>query len=308
MVMNSQITKFDAMQKRIREIVIKEDRPFSFIDLKSFEIDGIQYELKHGTIRNYLSKLTKTGEVEFAYNSGIAFYTLPGKTFPYYVTANRVGGSSPLLLHQLPIKDTPIYKWIKNRRFDKQALHDIRITFQANGIWLLFCKRHPNLVNNDNQDLRLPTQTFFKYLDIGITIHHTDTVSISIGCSFRPIALDVPDLFQLIEVLTRVEVHLSNAINELVALDLDASKVSVPRFTTWMVRMWHFGLDTLDEYDKAEFHVAFEEGISDLFRIYTKRMKDKRIIVRAERQEHPNEDVMLALVKKLYPNGQLIGS
>ena len=225
------------------------------------------------------------------------------------MTAHHMGGScssSSLLLHQLPIKSIPIYKWIKNRRFDRQVLHDIRITLEASGIWLLFSKRHPNLVNNDNQDLRLPVLTFFEDLDIGIKIHHSDTVSISIGCSFRPIALDVPVLFQLIEALTRVEVHLTNAINGLIAHDLTAPKVSVPRFTTWIVKMWHFGIDSLVEYDKMEFHVTFEEGISDLFRIYTKRMKNERVIVRAERQEYPNQPFVDALVKKLYPNGRLI--
>lgn len=163
-------------------------------------------------------------------------------------------------------------------------------------------------MNNANQDLRLPSLTFFEYLDVGITIHHSDTVSIAIGCSFRPVALDVPDLLQLIEALTRTEIHLTNAANELIAHDLNAPRVSVSRFTTWTVKMWHFGIDTMDEYDKEEFHVTFEEGISDIFRIYAKRMKNKRVIVRAERQEYPNQDFMVALVKKLYPNGQLINS
>lgn len=163
-------------------------------------------------------------------------------------------------------------------------------------------------MDNNNQDLRLPSLTFFEYLDVGIIIHHSDTVSISIGCSYRPIALDVPDILKLVEALTRTEMHLTNAINELVAHDHKAQRISVPRFTTWIVKMWHFGVDTLDEYDKEEFHVTFEEGISDIFRIYAKRMKNKRLIVRAERQEYPNEDLMLALVKKLYPNGQLINT
>ena len=215
-------------------------------------------------------------------------------------------GAPFLLLHQLPIKNTPIYRWLKYRRIDKQALHNFRLTFEANGIWKCFQKIHPDLVDNNNQDLHLPSLTFFEYLDIGITIHHTDTASISIGCSFRPVALDIPDLFQLIEERTRIEIHLAKEINEFKLLDLDGPRVSVPRFTTWIVKMWHFGVDTLDEYDKEEFHVTFEEGISDLFRIYTKRMKNKRVIVRAERQEYPNEDIMLALVKKLYPNGKLI--
>jgi hypothetical protein len=304
------MTKFNAMRKKIMQIVIQDERPFSFIDFKSFEIDGKRYELEHGTIRNYFSRLTKVGEIEFAYNSGVAFYTLPGKKFTKDVTANHVGGSysSSLSLHQLPIKNTPIYKWIKNRRFDKQALHDIRLTFEAKGIWTIFHAIYPNLVNDNNQDLRLPSLIFFEYLNIGITIHHSDTVSIYIGCSCKPIALDVPDILQLIEALTRTEMQLINTMNEVIAHHLKVPKLSIPRFTTWMVKMWHFGVDTLDEYDKEEFHVTFEEGISDIFRIYTKRMKNKKVIVRAERQEYPNEDFMLALVKKLYPNGRLINS
>jgi hypothetical protein len=301
------ISKYNAMRKRINEVVVLEERPFSFIDFKSFIVDGVQYELKHGVIRNYLSKLTRCGEIEFAYNCGVAFYTLPGKTFAKDVTPNHMEGPFSLI-HQLPIRNTPIYKWLKNRRFDKQALHDIRLTFEATGIWTIVQGIHHNLVSKNNKDLCLPSLTFFEYLDVGITIHHSDTVSVSIGCSHRPIALDVPDILQLIEALTRTEMHLTNTVNELIAHDLKAPRISVPRFTTWIVKMWHFGVDTLDEYDKEEFHVTFEEGISDIFRIYAKRMKNKRLIVRAERQEYPNEDLMLALVKKLYPNGQLINS
>ncbi|MGH9982501.1 MAG: hypothetical protein ACRD8W_00920 [Nitrososphaeraceae archaeon] len=292
------------MRKRIKEIVVLEERPFSFIDFKSFIVDGVRYKLKHGVIRNYLSKLTRSGEIEFAYNSGVAFYTLPGKTFTKYVTPNHMEGPSSLI-HQLPFRNTPIYKWLKNRRFDKQALHDIRLTFEANGIWTMFHTTHPNLVNDNNKDIHLPSLTFFEYLDIGITLHHSDTVSISIGCSYRPIALDIPDILQLIEALTRIEMHLMNAVN---VHSLNTPRVLVPRFTTWIVKMWHFGIDTLDEYDKEEFHVTFEEGISDIFRIYAKRMKNKRLIVRAEHQEYPNERLILALVKKLYPNGRLINS
>jgi len=89
------MNKLNAMRKRIREIVILEERPFSFLDLKSFEVNGTRYELEHGVIRNYLSKLTRYGEIEFAYNSGVAFYTLPGRNFTKDVTANHVEGSLP---------------------------------------------------------------------------------------------------------------------------------------------------------------------------------------------------------------------
>src|SRR5918996_1896805 len=119
----SKMNKLNAMRKQIRRIVILEERPFSFIDLENFEVNGTRYELKHGTIRNYLSKLTRSGEIEFAYNSGVAFYTFPGKKFTKDVTANHMGGSSSLILHQFPIRNIPIYRWLKYRRIDKQALH-----------------------------------------------------------------------------------------------------------------------------------------------------------------------------------------
>lgn len=42
-------------------------------------------------------------------------------------------------------------------------------------------------------------------IDVTPTIHHTDTVSIAIGCSYRPIALDIKDIINLFEVLVRTE-------------------------------------------------------------------------------------------------------
>jgi hypothetical protein len=71
--------------------------------------------------------------------------------------------------------------------------------------------------------------------------------------------------------------------------------------------MWRFGLDSKDEYTGKELHVTFEEGIlSDLYRIYTKRMKDGKNIVRVEHQEYPNQEYADALVQKLFPDGHLI--
>ena len=49
--------------------------------------------------------------------------------------------------------------------------------------------------------------------------------------------------------------------------------------------MCPFGVDSIDEYTGKEFHITFEEGMSDLFRIYTKRMENNKQKVRAEHQE-----------------------
>ena len=36
--------------------------------------------------------------------------------------------------------------------------------------------------NPGNQDVRLPILTFFDYIDVRVTSHHTDTVSVAISC------------------------------------------------------------------------------------------------------------------------------
>ncbi len=69
--------------------------------------------------------------------------------------------------------------------------------------------------------------------------------------------------------------------------------------------LWHFGIDTLDAYGKNGFHVTFEEGISDVYRVYTKR-KGSKDIVRLEHQEYPNQAFADAAVRKLFPDGHLL--
>jgi hypothetical protein len=285
-----------AMKLKIREIVLIEQRPFSFVDFREFEVGGEKYEMDHGTFRNNISALRKAGEVELAFRSKPAFYTIPGKKFSKSMTQDHMGAVINTVINEPLLRQTPIYKWLKNRPTHKQSLHNIRLTFEATGIWNTFSKVYLTLVNPDNKDITLPTLLYFDYIDVIVTIHQTDTVSVAIACSFRPIAIDIPDLLQLCEVLTRTEICLAN----------DSHSITIPRYTKWIVKMWHFGVDTIDEYGKEEFHVTFEEGMSDLYRIYTKRMKDGKNIVRVEHQEYPNQEYVDALVRKLYPDGHLI--
>jgi hypothetical protein len=148
---------------------------------------------------------------------------------------------------------------------------------------------------------------FFEYIDVIVTIHHTNTVSVAISCSCKPIVIaDIKDILQLSEALMRTEQYLKNII-ESKCWNTDSCNIAIPYYRKWIVKMWHFGLDSKDEYTGKEFHVTFEEGIlSDLYRIYTKRMKDDRNIVRLEHQEYPNQEYADALVRRLYPDGHLI--
>ena len=49
-----------ALWKRITQIVQTENRPFSFVDfVPTFEVDGQNYTIAHGTFRNKMSQMLK---------------------------------------------------------------------------------------------------------------------------------------------------------------------------------------------------------------------------------------------------------
>ena len=66
------------------------------------------------------------------------------------------------------------------------------------------------------------------------------------------------------------------------------------------------GVDTAGEYTGKEFEITFGDGVSALYMIYTKRMKDGKNRDRSERKEHPNQEHVDAIVRKLLPDGHLV--
>src|SRR5215467_12325303 len=59
------------------------------------------------------------------------------------------------------------------------------------------------------------SSVYFDYLEVAVTIHHTNTVSVAISCSFKPIAVDIPDILPLCEALTRTEINLAGLFRRL---------------------------------------------------------------------------------------------
>jgi len=59
--------------------------------------------------------------------------------------------------------------------------------------------------------------------------------------------------------------------------------------------MWYFGVDSIDEYTGKEFHVTFEDGMSDLFRIYTKRMENNK-----QRSEQNTKNILAKMLHVAY--------
>jgi hypothetical protein len=204
----------------------------------------------------------------------------------------------------VPASNNPFYKFIKDLPMDKHALHDIRMRFKVNGIWSILSSKlelHPV-----SKDISLQTWSF-NNLIIKTTVHKTDTVSVIVCCSYRPIAVDISGIIRLTEALTRVEERLSVLVNHcyngdntsLLSLSSPASAIVIPKHATWIVTMWHFGMDVLTEYTGEKFSVTWEIGKNELIRVYSKDLKEKGTRIRLERQEYPHKPLSDAIEEKL---------
>ena len=108
-------------------------------------------------------------------------------------------------------------------------MHNIRLTFQSIGIWDIFSKVYQDLIEYNSQDIKLQPLKFFNYIDITITIHHTDTVSVAVACSSRPIVIDANDILLVYEALTRTETYLSSIIaSNCTSDDNCSSTITIP--------------------------------------------------------------------------------
>jgi hypothetical protein len=100
---------------------------------------------------------------------------------------------------------------IQNLPFEKSSLHDIHLRFEVKGIWSILSVNSSCEINPISKDIRLaPVKV--GAIRIRITVYKTDTVTVVVGCSFAPIAVDVMGIIRLSNVLTRVEERLSRVI------------------------------------------------------------------------------------------------
>jgi hypothetical protein len=107
-----------------------------------------------------------------------------------------------------PLSSASSVSFIDSLPADKHALHDIRFRFKVDNIWTVITTNHPELKPNDvSIDISLDPITTHD-LTIKVTVHHTDTVSVIVACSLRPVAADIKGLLQLSNALTRVEERL----------------------------------------------------------------------------------------------------
>jgi hypothetical protein len=294
-----------AMEKHMANLVHCENTPFSYRDFTAFEVDGQEYRMSHGTYRNKILGLTKSGKVEKVYNAGIAFHTLKGKVFGKPMTSDHEGVCNS--------KMDSFSRFINDLPTERAALHDIRLKFKVPDMWNTISSTHNRFpINQYSEDICIPTWKFDDLL-IRVVIHKTDTISVIIACSLTPIPVSVGGIIHLSTTLTRVEERLATLlINNGCGSDtqgvVDTSstvnsrsdrQLRIPDHRLWLVTMWHFGADALVEYAGEKFEFTWEESKHILIRAYTKTMKDRKTRIRLERQEYPNKTFPKIIEEKL---------
>lgn len=302
----------NVMFKHMHHIVTVENRPFSYRDFLSFIVDDTEYSLEHGTIRNKFLQFKKEGKIELDYTSGIAFYTLKGKRFGKSSMTSYHTSGNPF-----NYKQNFLYNILKDIPLEKNAVHDIRLRLTVNGIWKLFANdlqdtNNPSFhINYQSRDISLPTEKIDELL-IRTVIHKTDIVSVIVGCSLRPVILDIPGIIKFSIALTRLEERLNVLVNERLNSDLQLNNCQtlfikkrdklIPDFRTWTITMWHFGRDALLSFTGEKFCIELQDGLGVLTRIYTKQFNSKDTKIRIERQEYPKTSLSEAIDQKLSNN------
>ena len=204
------------------------------------------------------------------------------------------------------VDNCSIYRLIQNLPIGRNALHDIHLRFNVEGIWPVLSTTFK--IDSFSKDIRLP-EWEIRDLSVKTTVHRTDTVSVVVGGSYHPIAVDFNGIIRLSNALTSVEERLSNSIQESRTSTgkQDDDRV-VPDHMGWIVTMWHFGVDGVTEYTGEKFSCTWEVGQNALIRAYTKDFRNGNTRIRLERQEYPRKSLAYAIEEKLNstrtsPNG-----
>jgi hypothetical protein len=326
----------EAMIEHLAYIVLAEGRPARTRDFLNFEVNGVAYSLKPGTIRNHLSHLRRLEEIEIDYKSVCTLYTLPG-----YSRRKSLMTSD----HALVSSRRDLAGLISRLAYGTASAHDIRLRFSAGIYDVLSVLAAPTPPADDDacvdsehsaraspgdgdisvskrkrsKDLVLKPMRLDRGLVGKVTVHRSGVASVILACSEMPIRFDIGGLVRLTAALARIEERLLSLIDTAVRLDAAANfaansssgagLLSVPEFGTWVVTMWHVGFDSLERYAGERFEIAWEDFTGAWTRAYTKLLKevDRRgraksrslPVTRLERQEYPDIPVRTAVEEKL---------
>lgn len=290
--------KNDIMFQRIRYIVTVEHRPFSYQDFLDL--------MKHGTFRNKISKLRREGIVELVRNSHVTLYTLKGYSFgnrlPMTISPMDISSVIPVtgVISLTAASETNNFLgYLKSLNTSTNSIHDIHTKFTVPYIYRIVSSnpKYSKLINPVSKDIVLGID-IIEELRLSTTIHRTDTVTVSLGCTTLPIILDERGVTRLSCALTRIEERLSRRLDECGDTLGGGERIPMPDNKSWQVTLWHFGKDKFhNEFSAKGQSLTWANG-REVLRTYIKEINGKKIN-RQERQEYPNKSIQDALDDKM---------
>lgn len=291
----------------MEHITYQDHRPFTYMDFLEFSVNGEKCSVAYGTFRNKIRTIFKD-EVEVLYYSPMASYTLKGSPIANSVTDTHTGDTmdttdtidildqnSPNAINKYAhICNHPVYKGIKNLPWSKRSIHDIRLRFEIPKIWNYLLSNNYTISNSNNQSIDLfdEEENNIKFY---VNVYKSNTISVSLGCSFFPIEIDIHGIMRLWNTLAIIEERLRSKIY--------CDTFTIPNHKRWTVTMWHFGRDALISYSGERYTVEFGLAKEMLFRIYTKDWSNGKKKVRIEKQEYPMKAIQDAIEDKLSQTG-----
>ncbi|MGA7370081.1 MAG: hypothetical protein WBX01_13205 [Nitrososphaeraceae archaeon] len=267
----------EALLKRLKYINDTQYRPACYKDFEEFEVDGKLYKLERSTLRNKFSVLKNGGYIERYYNSRASFFVLKGIKFGRQRTQHATTEHS---ISQLSEAIQVLPK-------ESKGLHDIHTSFQVLDIWQILSESKRFKVNEHNKGILLPPFNI-DGLKIIANIHHTDTVTVTVACSKNPISAEIDNVdgvIRLAAALARTQERIQRIVDECEKLLPGGyESIIIPDSNTWMVKMWHFGVDSKN-YKELETCLTWKDAHGVLLRKYHKKKEGK---LKRERQEYPN--------------------
>jgi DNA-binding transcriptional ArsR family regulator len=251
--------------------------------------DFLKLNYTYGTIRNNLSKLNDMGLIEKSLKTNIAYYSLPKDSLQNSMTTDY-----------LPVTKPQLAALIKRLVFDTPAVHNIWLEFHCPTIYDRL------RAQNDKEILILPGSKKLvlqrEILENGdieaqITVSTRNNVIISLACSENPIHFDIAGLVRLTSCLTRIEERLRSKV---CFAQANLSHIDIPHSGSWIVVMWHVGMDSKERYTGETYEESWKNITGETHRIYAKLLKkEKKRVLRLERQEYPNNPLHDAVEEKL---------
>src|SRR5215207_1919660 len=191
------------------------------------------------------------------------------------------------------IRKLPLYNIIKDIVFGIRRLHDIHLSFKADGLWNYLSNiDYYKMRTNSKKTISFGYFPIERYLSIRVFVQDTDTVNVIVGCSNNPIICDFDGIMRLSDALTRVEERLSAVVNDpnnkTFNAEYSPSEIKIPNKDDWIITLWHLHRDSYEEYAGEKFHCSWKLAKNLFLRIYSKELKLNRNIIRVELQQNPD--------------------